>query len=392
MFFSFTSRLRSEVETLKRVLDTHDRLRTLLFPNQDAAQQGNENLQNNTEEANKVPDAEEKYLPEIRSIAPTKSAWQVYDHCAAFTRLYAVYEQFIEDLVSEYLRMLPGLYPVYQDLPPSVTKQHRIGVGQILLKFGKDGPFKDLQMPQIIQGLSQGELGNPGYVLFPDAFLTDPQNYRAEMVVKVFSYVGLDDCWAWVEKHPLMTDFMQQHRDSNETPKTLLHEFVEYRNKASHTVVGDIVATDEIKSIADFVVVLSETLAQLVMKQVVRRKKELGEILVLGRTIHKFGDNIVGARMFDGDIAVGDELLVIQRQSCLKATVLSIQIEKISYASLKVEEGQEIGIRLSIRANEKADLLRLKTAQEIVTSEEPLPEPISEDEDQDEEEARTAES
>jgi hypothetical protein len=198
------------------------------------------------------------------------------------------------------------------------------------------------------------------------------------MVVKVSSYLGFEDCWPWVEKHPLMKAFMRDRRDVNETPKTLLHDFVSYRNKASHTVVGDIVAIEEIKSISDFVVVLSETLAQLVMKQVMHRKIALGQATPVGLVVHRFSERIVGARMSAGSLATGDDLVIVQKQGCFKATVLSIQVGQNPYERIEVPDGQELGIRLSERVNEGAELMRLQPAQPVGPTE-VLPEPISPD-------------
>ena len=348
MFSSFTSRLHSEVETIKTVLDTHDRLRSLLFsPEFDpiVSEQVRE------EGGVLVPqDQVRESLRQARVTGPSKPAWHIYDHCAAFTRLYAIYEQFVEGLVSDYLRMLPELYQQYQDLPEKVATQHRVGTGQILLKLGKDGPYKALEERDIIKNLAHGLSGNPDYTLLRDAFLIDPQNYRAEVLSKLFTYLGIENCWAWIEKHPLVTDFMQRERDANETPKTLLRDFVENRNLASHTIVGETLATEEIKSIADFVVVLSEALAQLVMKQVVQRKKLLGEIAVAGQVMHKYSGNVVGARMSAGALAVGDELVVVQKHACYKAAVISIQIQQGPLERLETQDGQEIGIKLSVTA------------------------------------------
>jgi hypothetical protein len=375
MFSSFTTRLRTEVETIKLVLDTHESLRNIVFPQEGSAGQENGAAQN---EVRDVEAPTDERITQIRQSAPPRPAWQVYDHCAAFTRLYAVYEAFVEDLVSDYLRILPEIYSRYEELPASVTTQHRVGIGQILLKLGKDGPYKELAERDIVQGLSHGLSGNPNYSLLRDAFLIDPQNYRAETVAKVFSYLGFEDCWSWVEKHPLMKAFMQDRRDVNETPKTLLHDFVSYRNKASHTVVGDIVSIEEIKSISDFVVVLSETLAQLVMRQVVRRKAALSQAIAVGLVIHRFSERIVGARMSAGSLAAGDDLAIVQKHGCFKATVLSIRVGQNPYERIELEDGQEIGIRLSERVNEGAELMRLPSAQPPGPTE-LLPEPISPD-------------
>jgi hypothetical protein len=373
MFSGFTSRLQQEVETIKLVLDTHDGLRGLIFP-QDTPQS---NLAG-TATTNHTSDTE-RTIEKIRATAPPKPAWQVYDHCAAFTRLYAVYEQFVENLASEYLRMLPSLYVRYEDLPPGVTTQHRLGTAQVLQKLGKDGPYRDLEERSIIGDLSHGLLGNPNYKLLRHAFLIDPQNYRAEVVSKLFSYLGFENSWAWVEKHPATLKFMLRHRDPTDTAKTLLHEFVETRNEASHTLVHDTVATEEIKLTADFIIVLSQALAQLVMRHVVQRRKQLGEVTEVGRVIHKFSNQIVGAKMMAGTVTIGDSLVVMQEQSCYETTIRSIQIQKEAHAHLQTTEGQEIGLGLSAGTNVGAFLLRL--AREKPTAEEgiPIPEPLSPD-------------
>ena len=374
MFSSFTTRLRVEIETIKLVLDAHDTLRALVYSQRPAEQ-----LAASSETPAESPSTtSDQHLDQIRASGLLKPAWQVYDHCAAFTRLYAVYEQFVEDLASDYLRVLPGLYRKYEDLPPNVRTQHRVGIGQLLMKLGKDGSHKDLNEGAVVKGWSDGLSGNPSYTLLPDAFLIDPQNYRAETLGRLFSYLGIENCWAWVESHPLVSEFMATERDSeNETPKTLLRDFVEYRNKASHTKVGDIVATEEIKSIADYVAVLSEALTQLTMKRVVQQKLALGEAARVGSVVNRFSDLIVGTQMQAGSVAVGDELVIMHRNSCYESVVTSIQIEQTPYERLDVQAGQEIGLRLSSRANKGAELVRIAASQSLLSP--TIPEPISPD-------------
>jgi hypothetical protein len=371
MFSGFSTRLRVELETVKLVLDTHDTLRALVYSQ--AVQQENAT----TAETASSSAGGERHLDQIRGSGLLKSAWQVYDHCAAFTRLYAVFEQFVEDLASDYLRVLPELYKKYGDLPSNVRAQHRIGIGQILIKLGKDGPYKELDEGGVIKGWSDGLTGNPRYRLLPDAFLIDPQNYRAETVARLFRYLGIEDCWTWIENHPLVIEFMADERDANETPKTLLHDFVEYRNKASHTKVGDIVATEEIKSIADYVAILSEALSQLMMKRVVQQKMALGEAVRMGSVVNRFSNLVVGTQMQAGTVAVGDELVIMQRNSCYRAAVMSIQVGQSPYERLDVHDDQEIGLRLSARANKGAELVRLPPPQTALS--ETMPEPISPD-------------
>lgn len=391
MFSSFTARLRAEVETVKRVIETDDRLRTLVFrqptalsiepvaepPVSDSPTTESTAITGASDAA--MPSFNLQALDEIRRGAPSRVSWQVHDHCAAFTRLYAVYEEFIRDLVSEYLRLVPVLYEKYAELPENMTTQHRLGIAQILLKLGKEGPYRDLDETKIIGDLAHGLGGGISYKLLPGAFLIDPQNYRHTVLVKLFGYLGIKDCWTWVERHPLVTEYVERERDSNETAATVLHDFVEYRNEAAHGNVTETVSIEEQKSIADCILVVCEALAQLVMMQVIPRREKLGQVTQVGDVIHKFSNCTVGVRTRAGTLAVGDELIVVQRYACYAVSVRSIQTKDTPHERLEVVDNQEIGLRLSLSAKEGARLVRLRD-ESLGTPPEPTREPPSEDE------------
>jgi len=105
--------------------------------------------------------------------------------------------------------------------------------------------------------------------------------------------------------------------------------------------------------------VICEALAQLVMKQVVRRREQLGQMSVAGEVIHEFSDYIVGAKMRAGTVAVGDEMVVVRKHACYKARIQSIQVKDKPYERLDVVDSQEIGLRLTVAVNEGAQLMKL---------------------------------
>src|SRR5262245_54767141 len=75
---------------------------------------------------------------EYAATAPGDTEWRLYDHCAAVTRLYAIYEQFVTAAVGLWLSQLPDLYGPYGSLPESVRNAHRMGTGDILIHHGGD--------------------------------------------------------------------------------------------------------------------------------------------------------------------------------------------------------------------------------------------------------------
>src|SRR5208337_4527125 len=121
MFGALTTRLRSEIEAIRKIVALYDQIGALLY-----------NIA--------TPDP----LAAVRGSVPNRLDFQIYNHCAALTRLYAVYAAFVDEVIQEYLRALPELYGSYCELPIAILKQHRLGLSQILLKLGETGPYRHL--------------------------------------------------------------------------------------------------------------------------------------------------------------------------------------------------------------------------------------------------------
>jgi hypothetical protein len=227
--------------------------------------------------------------------------------------------------------------------------------------------------------LAQGLAGAGNYRLLPDAFLIDPQNYKAYIINRIFGYLGISNCWTWVEKYPPLTLFMETYRDPTETPGTVLHDLVEYRNEAAHTSVAETVAIEEIKSIADCVVLICEALAQLLMRQIVSRMEEIGQIVIVGDVIHTFSNGVVGVQMRAGLIEVGDEVVIIHKNTCQMARVLSIKTGADPHEQLESVDNQQIGLKLTLSACKGSRLMRIRCGTDNKVPADTSAEPIKSD-------------
>jgi hypothetical protein len=367
MFSNITDKTRVELDTVRQVLETHEAIRDLVYVIDPFAAEP-------TTEAHLRWTSDP--LRQIKDIAPQRNDWLIYDHCAALTRMYAIFEKFIEDLVTEYLRLLPALYPAYVNLPDRIVTQHRLGVAQILQKLGKEGPYKDLSESDVVRGLALGQSGGK-YTLLPDAFLIDPQNYRAETVNKIFQYLGFDNLWAGLEKHPRIEHFMKT-RDATETPRTMLKKLVDDRNSASHSGALLIWSLSELMAFAEFLRIITEVLAGLVMKSAISRGLHIGELFKIGTVIHRFRDNVVGVELTGGEIAVGDRISIIEKYGAVIGQVISLAIMNEPFESIVYSPGLEIGVKFDLRIAEGAQLLKPVEQLSLPTTE-GSPEPITPD-------------
>jgi hypothetical protein len=337
MFSAFSERMQADLGRVKSLVDLHDHALKLFYSSV-----------SHVRSPVAAPNEAGDQWSAVRLRDPGKLSWQIYNHCAAVTRLYAIYSAFVEDLVAEYLKILPRLYETYDLLPEAVLNQHRTGVGQILLKLGDTGPYRHLKEGEIIPKLAHGLTGGHPYGLLKEAFLIDRQNYRFEVLGKLLGYLGIEAACARISSHPLMKSFLSERRGDGATCESELNDFVRLRNLAAHGQAEDVVSPDEHRLIADFISVLCSVLTELLAKAVMLRRVELGQYVDLGVIIHVYHENKVAiVKMNSASIRVDDEVVLVREKRSAFAKIRTIQNEGVSVDSFVATGGEELGIELS---------------------------------------------
>src|SRR4028118_1912776 len=126
--------VRKKTQAIRFILKQNQSLRDILFTDDKEVRKKAAELKLNLSE---------------NSISITE--WKIYEHSAVVVQLYATYENFVEKLISKWLDVLPQLVTKYDQLEEVIRKNPRIGVGNLISKFGENR--YDLRLDQIIQGL-----------------------------------------------------------------------------------------------------------------------------------------------------------------------------------------------------------------------------------------------
>lgn len=296
----------------------------------------------------------------VRQVAPDSAAWRVYDHCSAVTRLYALYEGFVDDIVSEWLASLPKLFPNYLDLPENVRVRHRQGVGELLREI-EASRYSALNPKDIIQGFYSGITGSLSYELYAHAFLKRRQNLRKEVLEQMLTSAGIGDSWKWVDSHPNITAFLSVSIGNANTLEGELNALLDYRNEAAHGhEIGAILDVKGLLSIADFILALCGALAELVTNHTIERKLAVQQARRIGPVteVFKKSDAVI-VKAQDCRLAVGDRFYVCSHSSCRMASLLSIQINNVSTGSREIVGAEEVGLRFDILPPKNAMLVAL---------------------------------
>ncbi len=342
MLEGLTEQLCQDIETFKHVMDAHDHARALY---------------------DTAPTAPDPWAA-IRGTSITKTDWHIYDHCAAFTRLYAIYATYVEDLIETYLVILPTLYATYDDLPKAITTQHRVGLGLILGKLGDGSAYSYLDEKTIVTTLSHGLGGGTPYKLVKHAFLADRQNYRLEVLGRLLGYLGIQNGAQHLSKNRAVLAFLETIKSGATTVQNELDQFVKRRNEAAHRDVNDIVATDEIKQTADFVRHVGNALAEILTYELVNRRYTLGHFPMLG-TVEKTYQNgtVIISHVKPCMLRIGEQLAIVHGDSLRLVTIGGLQLNDVDYNPVLLTAETELGIKIDHKAIKSAAIYALRDQQ-----------------------------
>ncbi|WP_107666781.1 MAE_28990/MAE_18760 family HEPN-like nuclease [Cyanothece sp. BG0011] len=313
MFESILETVQENVETVRSIIRTNEELRKLLFSKDFIIDEDNQYYQQ---------------LSLIKQLVPNTVNWRLYDHYSVVMRLYAIYEQFVKELITDWSNYLPEIFSNYSELPEKVRKTHQIGVSKLLMELQKDKTrFEHLSVDKVIRGLYLGLSENEDdFELLADAFILHEQNLRKEILETLLSKAGISDSWKWVEKHRKIKDFL----GNENTAEGQLKEIIDYRNDAAHgglIEIDNVLSENQLVDLCTFIEALCQALAELVTYKIIEKQKLIGQIKEIGK-ISRWFDKLQAcqAKIQNTQLSVGEELFLVSEDT---AYCKSVKIESI---------------------------------------------------------------
>lgn len=330
MFPARLKHAQQNIAVVKKSVETSDQIRSLLLAGTD-------------------------HLSTLIANYPDNTNWRIYDHCAALTRLYAIFENFVEGILSDFLGMLPTLFR-YADLGEGFHKEHRDGVAYILKRI-ETYRYRELLLSEIVKDYDRALSGEDEYRILPHSLLAHEQNLYLPIVENLFARLGIKNVIHWITAHPHVKAFMNDVRGGQNTVESELKSFVQYRNEAAHGSVNDVLGKEDLLIYCDFIAGLCQALYELVNHRVILRRLELNTAREVGRVIEEYHDNIIVAVLHDTTVNTDDTIYFMSESYCYGATIFNIQVNDVDVNSVTVVDMQEIGLKTSLKAKKKAKVI-----------------------------------
>lgn len=274
------------------------------------------------------------------------------------TRLYAIYESFVERLITDWILLLPKLFPNYSELPKKIKETHQIGVAELLLELRKENSrFNYLSVGEVIGGLYDGITARKErYELLPDIFIRHDKNLRKEALEKIFANAGIQNTWSWIKKHREVNKFIEEILANENTAAGKLKELITYRNDAAHgSTINDILDSRTLLELCDFVEALCSALTELVTYKVLERRQSKDQVKNIGKITRWFNNPQAGrVKVNDCTLSVGDTLFLVSetKSYCQLVVLENIKIDETDKQQIEARGEIEIGVKFDVNAKD----------------------------------------
>lgn len=288
--------------------------------------------------------------------APDRLEWRIIDHCAAVTRIYAIYEQFVHEMIREHLTLLQSKL-LFSELPASIQSTYRSGIAKILDK--KDGPrFGDLHLGQLISGYNSA-LSGAEYALEPRAMLMQEQNLRLPELQRFMSACGIEGVTNWVERHRSVVAFFEREGRLTASAASELAELIEYRNDAAHGSIdiSDILHLNVLVEFCEFVRAMCEALAERVQLAGLQSLQAHSHVRLNGKVTEIFKGGTVSIGEMTGVFEIGKTVYLCGETYCLERKVTSLQINGVPQQKIYLHAATELGIMFDAPGRRNALLM-----------------------------------
>ncbi|WP_204104470.1 MULTISPECIES: MAE_28990/MAE_18760 family HEPN-like nuclease [Spirulina sp. CCY15215] len=314
----------------------------------------------------------------LQENAPKFDDWEEYENCSVVTRLYAIYESFVENLITEWIRNLPSLFSKYSDLSERIKTTHQEGISKLLNELLKEkSRFKDTVFLQDISQSFYSCIANESkYQLISEAFVLYSQNLRSQELGELLTKAGISpvkpvkkdsknlSAWNWIAKHRNIKKIVENQKDVENETRERLDKLIDDRNNAAHRdIIYTILSVDELVDLCNVVESLCQALAEFAYFAVINRKIAIGQVKRIGKTTNWLSNQkVLYANICQPPLSIGDEIFLLSstKSYCKSATIEEIRDEEgMPQERIEAIEGVEkrdISVKLDTDACKGLDI------------------------------------
>lgn len=284
---------------------------------------------------------------------------KIYSQASSLSRLYAVYETFIEKILSDYLDFVSEIFS-FESMSDSFKNEYRMGISHILSRIDQ-GRYNHLQHDDVVNRYHNAINNNSPYQFVTEALIRHEQNFRLNILENMLSRLGLEGFDSWISNHRSFEEYFES-KTRKELIENKLKMFVQLRNDASHGEMDSLLSPEQLKSYCGFISSLINVVQEFVFKNVLTHKAENDSAYFIGKVSEVFTNGtFVYKSVETHQISKDSEIVVMNDNYCYVTTVESIQLNGQGLDLFESPEKDiEIGLKCNLPVKKNANIYILE--------------------------------
>lgn len=277
--------------------------------------------------------------------AATRQQMKIYSVSSCATRLYAIYERFVETLVSDFLDAIPE-YCSFAALTDAMRSEYRVGISHLLSRL--DSPrYRHLNHENLIRWYHEALSAANPYRFVPEALTRHDENLRLSVLSGMLSRVQVTDLQGWLSHHSSIVSLYPDQGALWDQIESELKNFIQLRNDAAHGTLADLAGPDTLLRYCDLITALIESLSAYLYRQIVMGREAAGKVVLLGRVNEVFPAHRASIVPLQRgrSLTLGQRIHLVGQWSCVEAVVESLRIDEAPVSAITaLHEALEVGL------------------------------------------------
>lgn len=315
-----------------------------------------------------LEDAPGEISRHAHELLDSKTRQRKYNYVAVIIGLYGAMEQYIEAIIASYSKMLPGVCGRFDNIPDDIRMKHHELTVDYLSAIKQRRVHQPEDVETIVHRLARCRLRATIYELNARAFTLRTANMNFDRMKQLASNLMVQ-----VTPRRLVNtvSFEAYYSSKNGEPFTsigeaeakaafsLIDDLVSRRNHIAHGAnsVDDIEDHPILCERVEHLRMYGRAIYEIFKDHILRLCDEKGRTKSLGVPFHKYNGNIVCFHMEDGNISVGDTVIMLPSDDNYPARegkVLSLRMNDVSFNDIVGTEGCRFGVKLPFVPSETA--------------------------------------
>lgn len=284
----------------------------------------------------------------------SKIDYKMYIASSCVTRLYAIFENYVESLLSDYLDYISELVK-FKDLPNEFKGEYRVGISHILSKID-NARYSHLNHENVVNWYHDALTGKRKYNFVTEALTRHEQNLRLNTIENLFNKIQLNTLRSWLSNNKLIQELYPDGPYTYEQLSSEFSNFIQERNDAAHGSLDNIEGLETLDRYCDLVIAVSLALSSYLNKTLIVNSKNK-RFIRIGKVTETFTAN--GAFIFTSkkgiSLQTNSNITFIGEHYCYSLNLDSMQIDGTDIAGITtITNNLEIGMKCSSHISRRA--------------------------------------